>query len=90
MTRVLLVDRNPGDGFPPFPIDPTPPAEGDPKLATLALDPEPLWRIDPARGAAPPREARLPTELAFPLFSLWQVERPGPLLSLHTLLEADK
>lgn len=87
VTRVLLVDRNPGDGFPPFPIDPTPPEEGKPKLAPLALDEEPLWRIDPARGAPPPREARLPTELAFPLFSLWQVEQPGPLLSLHTLLE---
>jgi hypothetical protein len=88
VTHVLLVDRDPGDGVEPFPVDPTPPEGGAPKLAPLEVDPQPLWVIDPAGSGGPAREARLPTELTCALLSLWQVERPGPRLSLHRLAEA--
>jgi hypothetical protein len=44
--------------------------------------------IDPAGTHGRAREARLPTELTCALVSLWQVERPGPRLSLHRLAEA--
>ena len=91
VTHVLLVDRDPGDGLPPLLVDPEPslplergPSAGEPapKLPPLVGLGEPLWTIDPSpTGNA--REARLPTELEFPLISLWRVERPGPRLELR-------
>jgi hypothetical protein len=87
---VLLVDRDPGDGAPPFPLDRTPAPPGAQKLAPLELDGPALWCVSPARGGATPWEARLPTELSFALVSLWQVERPGPELAFHRLAKAPK
>lgn len=93
-THVLLVDRDPRDGIepllihggPPLPLRRGPQAGEIPaRLAPLELPPgPPLWSLDPGRGA-PPSEARLPTELSFPLLSLWQIERPGPRLELYAL-----
>ncbi len=81
VTHVLLVDRDPEDGAPPFPVDDRPASGGLPKLPPLRIEAEPLWVVSPGRA----REARLPTELDFPLVSLWRVERPGPRLALHQL-----
>lgn len=53
--------------------------------AHLWRDARELSRVDPARAGAEPREMRLPTEMEFPLFALWQVERPGPRLRLVQL-----
>lgn len=91
ITHVLLVDRDPLDGRPPILIDPAPaetlsigPNAGQPapKLPPLHLSATaPLWVLD-AGGSDSCSEARLPTELDFPLISLWQLERPGPRLEL--------
>jgi hypothetical protein len=88
VTHVLLVDRDPGDGVPPFLVDATPADAGEPKMPPLRVAPEPLWVVDPAGDGRPAREARLPTELAWPLCSLWEVERPGPRLALYELERA--
>ena len=84
VTHILLVDRDPGDGVPPFLLDPTPPTNGAAKLAPLRIEEEALFTITPGESA---HEARLPTELEFPLVNLWQVTRPGPSLALHRLRE---
>lgn len=86
-THVLLVDRNPTDPLPSMLVDERPAEEGRTKLAPLRLDGDPLWRISPAGDGPLPEEARLPTELDFPLTSLWQVERPGPVLELYRLAD---
>ncbi|MEM7306541.1 MAG: glycosyltransferase family 39 protein [Planctomycetota bacterium] len=88
VTHVLLVDRNPGDGVPPFLIDPTPATGGAEKLPLLSVEAAPLFTVSPSERDAP-WEARLPTELDFPLTSLWSVSRPGPLLTLYRLAEED-
>ena len=82
---ILLVDRDPGDGVPPFLLDERPALEGKPKLAPLRPAEGPLWVVDPAGPQGGAREARLPTELELPLISLWQVQRPGPRLELYRL-----
>ena len=72
-THILLVDRRPGDGEPPW-------------LADVARPAELVWTIAPnADPERTPREALLPTDLDFPLTGLWQVERPGPELALYAL-----
>ena len=85
MTHVLLTDRNPADGRPSMLVDATPGAPGTPRLAPLRLAPEPTFVVAPDGDGRPVDEARLPTELDFPLTSLWQVRRPGPLLELFAL-----
>ena len=45
----------------------------------------PEWVIDPSRGEPPASEARLPSDLRFPLTDLWRVRRPGPWLGLYDL-----
>ncbi len=87
LDHVLLVDRIPGDGSPPILLDPATEAfdEGGrpvPKMAPLRLAGGPLWTIEPGSGAS---DGSLPTELSFPLTQLWQVERPGPKLTLYRL-----
>ncbi|MCZ6597176.1 MAG: glycosyltransferase family 39 protein [Planctomycetota bacterium] len=86
VTHVLLVDRNPEDDVPPLLTDAAPSTDPEwGKLPPLALDPEPVFVVDPARDGAAAAEARLPTELDFPLTSLWRVARPGPRMELHRL-----
>lgn len=87
VTWVLVVDRDTADGRAPLPVDAEPalvvergrgvglPAA---KLAPLRLESEPLWEV-----GEPVAEQRLPTELDFPLTSLWRVSRPGPHLALY-------
>ena len=87
MTHVLVVDRAPGDGQPPLLLDPATTATNEqggaePKMAPLRLDGGPLWTIQPGPEAT---DAALPTELSFPLTQLWQVDRPGPALTLYRL-----
>ena len=53
-------------------------------LASLVAGREPTLVIDPGAGGDAP-EAFLPTEMDFPLTSLWQVERPGPRIELYAL-----
>jgi hypothetical protein len=94
VTHLLLVDRDPRDGHGPLLVDTAPaeplasgPHAGQPapRLAPLALpEGSALWTLDPGRAGAPD-EARLPTELSFPLRSLWQLERPGPRLEIYRL-----
>jgi len=90
VTHVLLVDRDPGDGAPPLLLDQEPAAEGETRMPPLVTLEPPLWTVSPGRGMRVAREARLPTELEFPLVSLWQVARPGPRLSLVRLPEAPR
>lgn len=87
VTHVLLVDRDTSDGVPPLVVDRAPSlpiergtSEGRPapKLPPIALAERPIWDYGPTDA-----ELRLPTELDFPLTSLWAVERPGPYLALH-------
>jgi hypothetical protein len=85
VTHVLLVDRDPGDGVAPFLVDATPADAGVPKMPPLRVAAEPVWVVDPGAGGRTAREARLPTELAWALCSLWEVERPGPRLALYEL-----
>ncbi|MBI1380922.1 MAG: hypothetical protein GC161_07535 [Planctomycetaceae bacterium] len=84
LDEVLLVDRSPGDDLPPPLLDPGDPTSNLPKLPPLRVQPEPVWVIDPSRGATAD-EARLPTELNFALTDLWQVTRPGPRLERRRL-----
>lgn len=71
-THLLLVGRAPPD------------ASGS-LLAGLVEGSEPLLVVDPARPGARPAEARLPTEMEFPLTNLWRVQRPGPWMGLYAL-----
>lgn len=73
-THLLLVDRRPADGEPPW-------------LASLVADRGPLWVVDPTAEPedGPASEALLPTDMDFPLTGLWQVSRPGPWLALYEL-----
>ena len=48
----------------------------------LAVAPEPLFVVDPARRGRAARDARLPVELDFPLTELWRLARPGPRIEL--------
>ena len=87
LTHVLIVDRTPGDDVPPILLDPATEAADErgrpvPKMAPLRLDGEAEWTLLPGAHAA---DGALPTELSFPLTQLWQVERPGPALSLYRL-----
>jgi hypothetical protein len=84
---VLVVDRDTADGRAPLPVDPGPALVVErgagagspaPKLAPLRLEPQPVWEV-----GEPAAEQRLPTELDFPLTSLWKVTRPGPHLALY-------
>jgi|GEM_PF-717767 len=87
VTHVVLVDRDRSDGVPSLLVDPEPalplergPSAGSPapKLSPLDLVEPPIWEL-----GSPDAEQRLPTELDFPLTSLWHVSRPGPYLALH-------
>ena len=71
-THLLLVDR-----------DPTTPSGC--LLRPLVEGLEPLLVIDPAAEDDGFDEARLPTDMDFPLTALWQVERPGPWMALYEL-----
>lgn len=87
---LLVVDRTPDDGRPPMLLDDAPPTIGAdgrarPKMAPVRVVGEPLLRVHPAGEGGRVADAGLPTELAFPLVQLWQLERPGPLLMLYRL-----
>ena len=72
ITHFLLVDRAPSD-----------PSRH--ALSSLVAARVPEWVIDPSRGEPPASEARLPSDLRFPLTDLWRVRRPGPWLGLYDL-----
>ncbi len=76
VTHLLLVDRRPGDGR-------------SPPLKALAERGTTQHVLDPSRGDDAAREALLPTEMDFPLVSLWTVERPGPWMALYRLPAAE-
>ena len=94
ITHVVLADTTPHDPRTPIWLDPLPadPIEGPdlvgsadgtlPKLPPLPLG-EPILRISPGADDPLPAQARLPWVMEFPLRDLWQVERPGPVLSLY-------
>ncbi len=76
-----------GDDVPPILLDPATQAADErgrpvPKMAPLRVEGEAEWTLLPGAHAA---DGALPTELSFPLTQLWQVERPGPALSLYRL-----
>jgi hypothetical protein len=83
VTHILLVDRDPGDGIGPLLLDTRPTTDQSERLPILQIEAVPLFTVSP--GEAGRGEARLPTELGFPLLSLWQVSRPGPRMALHRL-----
>jgi hypothetical protein len=72
-THVLLVSKRPRH-------------VRDNPLLQLTGGGAPLWRVDPSWRGFHPEESTLPIEMEFPLTQLWQVERPGPTLSLYEIV----
>jgi hypothetical protein len=71
VTHLMLAERRPGREARP--------------LAPLVAAGEPLAVIEPSARGERCADAFLPTEMDFPLTSLWRVERPGPRLALYSL-----
>ncbi len=85
ITHVLLVDRRPLDEIPPPVVDPYPGPEEAPNPRPLELGTAKAIGLYPTVGSERTAETLLPTDMDFPLTSIWQVERPGPWMVLHEL-----
>lgn len=75
VTHLMVTDRRPGDGHRPYLLDFAAHQTSEPSAERDRV-------VDPSRGPRRAREALLPTDMDFPLFGLWSVDRPGPLLEL--------
>ena len=85
VTHVLLVDRRPLDELPPAIMGWEPTIEDAINPRPLELESVKPIEINPTGTDRLAAETLLPTDMDFPLTSIWQVERPGPWMLLYEL-----